>query len=492
MSTISTRYRNAAMILLGVAAGLWFATCAHPTGGSSPSPVSKADAAPTSAVLPAPPFARTPNALSAVAERAVDSVVNISATRVIRGGNFASPFENDPFFRHFFGPHRSLPREREQRALGSGVIVSDDGVILTNNHVVERAEAIEVTLKDGTALKAEVVGTDPESDLAVVRLKGEFGKLQPLHFGDSSSLRLGDVVLAIGNPFGVGQTVTMGIVSATGRASGLVDYEDFIQTDAAINPGNSGGALVNLRGELVGVNTAILSHTGGYQGVGFAIPSDMAEPIMKSLLDDGKVERGWLGVAIQDLNEDLAKGLGLKIARGVLVSDVVPDSPADKAGLKRNDVVLSLNGKQVENTRRFRSRVATLGPSAKAELTVSRGGNKVTLTATLGTLSDSPAASSTAHTTTGPLAGLKVTELTAELRKKYQVPSRVDTGVVVTEVDRGSEAARAGLREGDVIAEIDRKPVKSVGAFEKLTRKAGDSILLLVLRDGQTFYLMLR
>src|SRR5690606_31146613 len=286
---------------------------------------------------PNPVLGKAGGAIADVAERALPSVVNISLTKVGRAG---APIP----FPVFFGP----PQERIEQGMGSGVIVSADGTILTNNHVVADAKEIKVTTYDRREFDAKVIGTDPKSDLAVIQIQGAPAGLTPIQFGDSSKLRLGEVVLAIGNPFGVGQTVTMGIVSATGRSRmGIVDYEDFIQTDAAINPGNSGGALVNMRGELVGINTAILSRSGGYQGIGFAIPADMARPIMKSLLDNGKVERGWLGVSIQDLTPELARGLGIGTSRGVLVSGVIDGSPADKAGLERGDVVISLDGKAI-------------------------------------------------------------------------------------------------------------------------------------------------
>jgi serine protease Do len=286
-----------------------------------------------------------------VAERVVDGVVNIS---VGRGG-------------------------------GSGVIVSSDGVVLTNNHVVEQADEIRVLLHDGREVEAKVIGTDPGTDLAVLRLEGKPGGLKPLAIGDSTKMRLGDAVLAIGNPFGVGQTVTMGIVSAMGRSRlGIVDYEDFIQTDAAINPGNSGGALVNLQGELIGINTAILSRTGGYQGVGLAIPTRLVRPVMASLLKNGKFVRGWMGVGIQQVDDSLAAGLKLPVTRGVLVSEVEPGSPAARAGVRRGDVIVTLGGKPMESSPEFRNTIATLGPGAAAELELYRDGKKMPLRVPLG------------------------------------------------------------------------------------------------------------
>jgi len=317
----------------------------------------------SSVLMPTPAFAQANKAgetvvLADIAERVVPSVVNISSEKIVRDTGSPpdfGPLFNDPFFRHFFGgplEPSSRPRARREHSLGSGVIVSDKGVVLTNNHVIENADEIRVGLADGREFEAEIVGRDPDSDLGVLKLKGDVKDLKVLAMGDVNSLRLGDIVLAVGNPFGVGQTLTMGIVSAKGRASvGIVQYEDFIQTDAAINPGNSGGALVNMRGELVGINTAILSRSGGYQGIGFAIPTNMARPIMDGILADGKVKRGWLGVAIQDVTPQLKDALGLTESSGVLISDVAADGPAAKAGLKRGDVIVSLDGQKTDSSR---------------------------------------------------------------------------------------------------------------------------------------------
>jgi serine protease Do len=427
-----------------------------------------------------------------VAERVVPSVVSISTTRMVR----MQPAH--PFFREFGQPGRGrgMPEEHEQQGLGSGVVVTRDGVVLTNNHVIEQAEDIQVTLWDGRKLDAEVVGTDPQSDLAVVRIKGKVPEdLQPLEFGDSSALRLGDVVLAVGNPFGVGQTVTMGIVSAKGRSSvGIVDYEDFIQTDAAINPGNSGGALVNLRGELVGIPTAILSRSGGYQGIGFAIPASMARPIMTSLLSDGKVARGWLGVAIQSVDSDLAAAMKLEGAQGVLISDVTPDSPAARAGLKRGDVIVALDGKPMTESSQLRNTVASKNPGSKVALDVMRNGKTQRFDVGLGTLPNNQVGKTERELgkSDGLLSGVSVANLTPELRARFNVPDEVASGVLVTQVSRGSRAQRVGLRAGDVILEFDRKPVDSVAALDELNRKAEGAALLLVSRQGNVVFLPLR
>lgn len=323
-----------------------------------------------------------------VAERVVSSVVNISALRQTRAPDREMhPFYSDPLFRHFFGEPGAQPRERLERSLGSGVIVDADGVILTNNHVVEGAEDVLVALNDGRELEADVVGGDPASDLAVLRIKGNVKDLTPLPIGSSSSLRLGQTVLAIGNPFGVGQTVTMGIVSATRRGGmGIVDYESFIQTDAAINPGNSGGALVDLRGELIGINTAILSETGGYQGIGFAIPSDMAKIIMEDLLDDGAVDRGFLGVHIQDVSRDVVESMQLRTARGALVAQVLEGSPAARAGIERGDVIVSVDGRPVSSAQEVKNIVGLKGSGVTVQMRLLRGNDERVATVELGDL----------------------------------------------------------------------------------------------------------
>jgi serine protease Do len=456
-----------------------------------------------STVLPHPAFAYAAESgdksvsIADVAARSLPAVVNISSTKVIRRqAQRLSPFFNDPFFRHFFGgrmsPFGRIPRESRQKSLGSGVIVGKDGIVLTNNHVVEHADEIKVTLQDKREVKAKVVGTDPKSDLAVLKLDGDFKDLRSLAFGDSNRLRLGDVVIAIGNPFGVGRTVTMGIVSAKGRADvGIVDYEDFIQTDAAINPGNSGGALINMAGELVGINTAILSRSGGYQGIGFAIPSNMARPIMESLVKHGKVIRGWLGVSIQNLKPEMARALGTKIQTGVLISDVTAGSPADKAGLKRGDVALKLNGEELDSTGRLRNLVASAGAGAGVSLEVMRGDRRLTLTVKLGEMPATAGGVARLDRGEGVLGGLTVTGLNEASRDKYDVPQRIGNGVVVQEVDRDSAAASAGIQPGDVILELNRQAVTSVEQFKSLYQAATGRLLVLVYREGSTMYLLL-
>jgi serine protease Do len=336
--------------------------------------VSALRSAPSHAI--ASPSVLVDNTIADVAERAVQSVVNISTSRRVASG----PAAWDPFFSDPRSPLGGDAQERKATSLGSGVIVTAQGRVLTNNHVVQGADDIKVVLSNGTELTAKLVGTDPRSDVAVLQLQGPLPKLKPLQFGDSSSLRLGEVVLAIGDPFGVGQAVSMGIVSAKGRASvGIVDYEDFIQTDAAINPGNSGGALVNLKGELVGINTAILSRTGGYQGIGFAIPSNMARQISDMLVKDGKVRRGYLGVNIATVNQEVAKQVGLKIDYGVLITGVQADGPASKAGLRDGDVIVALDGVEVKDAGKLRNTIAMASSGSSVDLQVIRGGSKQSL-----------------------------------------------------------------------------------------------------------------
>ncbi|TMQ23116.1 MAG: PDZ domain-containing protein [Deltaproteobacteria bacterium] len=325
----------------------------------------------------ASPSVLTDGSIPDVAERVVDSVVNISSSHVVAGG----PAALDPFFSDPFSPGYGSPGDRKAMSKGSGVVVTVGGRILTNAHVVKDAEDIKVTLHDGNDYDAKVVGVDPKADLAVIQLKGSLPALKPLTFGDSSTLRLGEVVLAIGDPFGVGKSVTMGIVSAKGRVGMKIEeYEEFIQTDAAINPGNSGGALVNLKGELVGINTAIASNTGGYAGIGFAIPSNMARPIMEALVKDGKVSRGYLGVRVATITPGIAREHNLPAPRGAFVSDVEPDSPAAKAGLAQGDVVVGLNGTEIKSSEILHNAVATFKPGTTVDLAIIRkNGNRATL-----------------------------------------------------------------------------------------------------------------
>jgi serine protease Do len=423
-----------------------------------------------------------------VAERVLPSVVTISTT----------VSQRQPMMFPFFGG----PTERQAQGMGSGVIVSTDGYILTNNHVVAEAKQIKVTVSDKREFDATVVGTDPKSDLAVIKLTTPPAGLRAVEFGDSSKLRLGDVVLAIGNPLGVGQTVTMGIVSAKGRADlGITAYEDFIQTDAAINPGNSGGALINTEGKLVGINTAILSRTGGYQGIGLAIPTSMAQPIMETLKQSGRVSRGFLGVGIQDIDKDLAAAMKLSSNNGVLLTEVRSGGPGARGGLQRGDVVVKVDGKGVTSTGQFRNLIASSGAKKRVTLEVLRDGKPVSVSVELGEVPDEEGASAPSvpgaaptpkPTTGGALDGVTLEALTPEHRRTLGLSPEVQRGVVITDLSPKSAAARAGLRPGDVVLELNRAAVDSLAKFKELYAKAPGEVLLLVHRRGQTLFVVVR
>jgi serine protease Do len=397
----------------------------------------------------------------------------------------------DEFFRRFFGDsgdEREL-RTPKQHGLGSGVIVSKDGYILTNNHVVENADEIKVALSDGRELWAKVVGTDPKTDVALLKIDAK--NLPFLQVADSDKLEVGDVVLAIGNPFGIGQTVTMGIVSATGRGNMGVDYEDFIQTDAAINPGNSGGALVDAEGRLIGINTAILSRTGGNQGIGFAIPVNLARYVMENLVAHGKVVRGYLGVGIQDVTPDLASQFDNAEARGALVGQVTAKSPADKAGIKSGDIVLEFNGKPVTDSRHLKLQVAQTAPGQAVQMKVMRDGKTKTLEVTpkeaprdeIAQNKSEKGGSSDEH-----LQGVAVSDLDDTMRNRLRIPENVD-GVLVSSVDEDSAAFEAGVRQGDVIQEINRMAVKSADdAVAAAEKTKGSRILLKIWSRGGSRY----
>lgn len=433
------------------------------------------------------------NYLAEVAEVTRPSVVNISTTTLVSMKEHPmGDFFNDPFFRRFFGDgsdHPGMPRKFKSSALGSGVIVSKDGYILTNYHVIKDAEEIKVILYDKREFKGKVIGDDPQTDIAVIKVDAK--ELPAIKMGDSGKLKAGDVVIAIGNPFGLSQTVTMGIVSAVGRADiGISAYEDYIQTDAAINPGNSGGALVNANGELVGINSAIFSTSGGYMGVGFAVPSDMANSVAQSILKHGKVIRGWLGVTIQNLTPELAKSFGLKEEKGALVTDVIKTGPAGKAGLERGDLIVEFGGKPVEDTTGLRNMVANTAPGKPVEIKVIRQGRAETLSVTLGELPVKTMAKAVEHNNV--LKGVQVQELTQDLRAGLNLPADVE-GVVV--VDVSEESPSYGLvAKNDVIEEVDRKPVKDIKEYEVIVSKIrpSDTVLLLLFRNGGHIYVTMK
>jgi serine protease Do len=436
-----------------------------------------------------------------IAQQAKASVVNISSMRKSAqpGERLPRSFFDDPFFRRFFGEdfERRLPTppKRGEQGLGSGVIVSSDGYIVTNNHVVNEADDVRVSLPDKRTFKAKVIGTDPKTDLAVIKIDAT--DLPALPWGNSAQLQVGEMVLAVGSPFGLSQTVTMGIISATGRANmGIVDYEDFIQTDAAINPGNSGGALVNMQGKLIGINTAIFSQSGGNMGIGFAIPSNMARSVMNSLLKHGKVIRGWLGVSIQEVTADLAKEFGADDTSGALVGDVLDDSPAAKAKLERGDIITSFNGTVIRDPVQLRSLVADAAPGSQVTVSVLRNKKPLDVQITVGELPKDVAQAGGGAADTGKgthaLAGVTVEDAATHRERDKTAFKR--TGVVVTDIEPDSPAERAGLRVGDVIREINRKPIKTVGDFERQTRllSPDSAVLVLLNRGNATLFLSIR
>ena len=449
---------------------------------------------------------------SPIVKRVAPSVVKVLVTE--RAKNMPAPdmpqFFDDPMLRQFFGDQygggrgrgRGTYRQPQQVGLGSGVIVSTDGYVLTNNHVVNGADVIKVTLTDGRELTAKVVGTDPMSDLAVVKVEAK--DLPAITFTDSEKIEVGDRVLAIGNPFGVGQTVTSGMVSGLGRAQEELDlpYQDFIQTDAAINPGNSGGALVDVQGRLIGVNTAILSRSGGSQGIGFAIPSNLARSVMEQLVSNGKVVRGYLGIKMQRLTPDLMESFKVSIRAGALVSEVVTGSPAAKAGIKSGDVITHFNGKKIEDDRHLKLVVANVAPGTEVAVQVLREGKSIELKIKLGENTGKNMLGKEYNKSSpkdgednGTLDGVGVGDIDPQVRREFDIPAKVQ-GAIITDVDPSSAAATSGLQPGDVIQEINHHPVRSSEDAVKLTEKTESKRTLLKIwrhggsMEGGTFYIV--
>jgi serine protease Do len=453
-----------------------------------------------------PELARLGETFAPIVQAQAPAVVNISSSKEVRGPEHdVGPLLQDPVFRRFFGEQFPelfrAPKERMQRSLGSGVIVSADGYILTNNHVVENAQDIRISLNDTREFTGRVVGADPKTDLAVVKI--DQSGLHPITFGDSKTVRPGDIALAIGNPFGLGGTVTMGVISATGRGGlGIEEIEDFIQTDAAVNPGNSGGALVNTRGELIGINTAILSPSGGNLGIGFAVPVSLARDVMDQIIRTGKVTRAWLGVALQEVTADIAATFHLDKPRGALVADVEERSPASTAGIQTGDIILAIDQKPVTDARSLQLALGQMTPGKAVRLTVFRNGQERDVNVTL---SEQPAQTergsrprgsrqpSSAAPRGGPeFRGLSVQTLDPNMAAQLGLSAKTQ-GVIVTDVEPGSAADDAGLQHGDVILETNRQPVRNPSEFEAAMSKNSDSgVVLLVNRGGRTHYVTIR
>jgi len=443
---------------------------------------------------------RQNKAYERIAETVTPAIVAIQSTQVIKVQQ--SPFMMDPFFRQFFGnmmPQFGIPREQREHALGSGVIVSGDGYIVTNNHVVAKATEIEVLLSDKRLLKGKVVGADPQTDIAVVKISASNLPVAP--FGDSNQMKVGDTVMAFGNPFGQYFTVTRGIVSALGRNlsnPGSDKFEDFIQTDAAINPGNSGGALVNVRGQVIGINTAIIPGSNGpggegsFIGIGYAIPSNSAKHVMEDLIKTGKVSRGYLGINIRSLDEGMAKQFKVPDLAGALVEDVKRGGPADKAGIKNGDVIRKINGQAIEDSNQLMALVTDINPGTDVKLDILRDGQPMTIHLTLGERpANLPTTVGTGQAPSeGALRGITVQNLTPSLRDQLGLSSDVH-GVVITEVDPNSPAAQAQLEAGDVIESINRHPINTMADFDHWAAEAKGQTLLRINRQGNGAFVVI-
>ncbi|MBW6486983.1 MAG: DegQ family serine endoprotease [Syntrophobacterales bacterium] len=454
---------------------------------SSPVPdVQEASAVSTS------PLSQAPLSFADLAEKLKPSVVNISTTKIMRGGGVRSPFEGSPlgryfggddFFERFFG---DVPqREFKQKSLGSGFIISHDGYIFTNNHVVEKADKILVKLSNGKEYDAKVIGKDAKTDIALIKIKPS-ESLPVADTGDSDKLRVGDWVMAIGNPFGLEQTVTVGIVSAKGRVIGAGPYDNFIQTDASINPGNSGGPLFNMQGQVIGINTAIVAQG---QGIGFAIPISMAKTILPDLKSRGKVTRGWMGVSVQDISEDIAKSLRLKDQKGALVSDVVAGDPAEKAGLRAGDVITEINGKAVANTHELLLLIAGLRVGETIKVKVVRDGQEKIFPILIAERTDN--AETASAKISGEAFGMAVQEITPEIATQLGLP--VKKGIIVVDVQRGSLADEVGIQPQDIILQVNKAKVTTLKEYKNEIAKVGakGNILLLIRRGRTTFFVPL-
>jgi serine protease Do len=432
------------------------------------------------------------NPIVQIVKDASPAVVNIDVETISKRSALPLPFQNDPFFKHFFGEDfQKFSRSVPMKGRGSGFIVSKDGQILTNNHVVEGADKITVTLSDGKTYDATVLGKDPTFDLAVIKIKAD-GSLPVLELGDSESTEVGEWVIAIGNPYGLEHSVTVGVVSAKNRSihTGGVNFDGFLQTDAAINPGNSGGPLLDINGKVIGINTAIIPYA---QGLGFAIPVNMAKQIMSDLVAYGRVKRGWLGISVQNLTPEFAEAYGVKEKSGVVVGDVFPDSAADRAGLQRGDVVISLNRETVKDVQWFVNKIRSLEPGKEVNLEVVREGKNRRLTVKLDEIPDNEGSIVSGKSDGNDVLsklGISVSQLTPELRRQYRIESR--SGLVITEIAEDSPARTAGVREGDLLLEVNGRKVTNLKELAGSVKRSGRSVALLIERDGRTFFVSLK
>jgi len=436
-------------------------------------------------------YFNAPESFNQLAEMATPAVVNIRTVKTIKGGGpVFRQFQRDPwgknspfreFFERYFGEEH--PREFKQPSLGSGFIIDKEGFVVTNNHVIEDADQIKVKLKDEREFDAKIVGRDPNTDIALLKIEsGE--NLPAVKLGDSKALKVGEWVVAIGSPFGLEHTVTAGIVSAKGRVIGSGPYDDFIQTDASINPGNSGGPLLNMKGEVIGINTAIIASG---QGIGFAIPINMAKDIIVALKNEGEVTRGWLGVAIQDLNADMAEYYGLEDKKGVFVADVFEGDPADTAGIKSKDIILEVNGKKIETSRQLTSMIAGIPVGESASIKILRDGKEKTVKVKIAKRSEEKLAARTRPREQEEEFGIRVSDLTPEIMQRFNVDETA--GVIVIDVENGSKGDEADVRIGDIIKEINRRPVKNIGDYETILNQlsSGESVNLFIRRKNAGF-----
>jgi serine protease Do len=422
---------------------------------------------------------KTSNAFNRVAEKSIPSVVNIGTVRVIKSNRFGNPFY-EVFGEDPFGYFPNSPdREYRQQGLGSGIIVSKKGHVLTNFHVIKDVDEITITLHDKRKIRAKVIGTDRNTDLALLQIEAK--KLNPIKFSDSDKIAVGDWAIAVGSPFGLSESVTVGVISAKGRSNtNIVDYSDLIQTDAAINPGNSGGALLNINGDLIGINTAIYSKSGGYMGIGFAIPANMAKKVMTDLINNGKVIRGWLGVYIEPITEDTKRKFGLDSTNGALVNDVIPGSPADKGGLKKNDIILRFNNNKIDDFGNLKSKLAETQIGKRIKLSVERNREQHNIIVLIEAHPNELAAQNAPKF---DQLGLNVDDLT---KKGQTNRSAKSFGAIITAVKKGSGAAQSGLRPGDIIVEFQKSGIRNAGDYQSLLKSVnkGDHILLFVQNNG--------